>query len=87
MPDYVRRALRTFIQIGVVQGAIQLYNAFAAVPLNATQVAAITTFATPVVALVQNLLEDQSGMPALWKAPASPGANPVPDSGPKIERH
>jgi hypothetical protein len=36
-------------------------------------------FATPLLVLVQNLLEDAGSIPAYGKAPASPGANPVPD--------
>jgi len=80
--DPVRRSLRSFLQVGVVQAAIQLYQAFATVKLTTDQVVAITVFATPLLALAQNLLEDNTAFPALLKAPASGGDNPAPDPKP-----
>jgi len=79
MSDAQRRGLRSLLQVGLVQALIQLYNAFAAVDLTAEQVSAITMVATPILAFAQNWLEDSTSFPALLKAPASPGANPIPD--------
>lgn len=78
MTDAQRRALRSLIQIGLVQGVLQLYNAFATVDLTGEQVSAITFVATPIVAFVQNWLEDNTAFPAVLKAPASSGVNPAP---------
>jgi hypothetical protein len=79
--DPLRRSLRALIQVGLVQGVIQLYNAFAAHPLTADQNAAIMVVATPLLAFVQNWMEDSPAvpLPALLKAPASGGVEPVPD--------
>lgn len=81
MSDAQRRAIRGVIQIGLVQAFIALYQAFAAVKLTADQVQAITGVFTPLVMFAQNWLEDNTGLPALLKAPASPGVNPEPDHG------
>lgn len=70
MSNAQRRALRTLIQVGLVQAVIQLYNAFAPHPLNAEQVSAITAFATPLLAFGQNWLEDNTAAPTLLAAPA-----------------
>ena len=80
MNDATRRAIRSAVQIGLVQAVIQFAVAFGA-ELTANQIAAITTLATPILALIQNLLEDQTSFPALLKAPASSGQNPTPDDG------
>lgn len=87
MTDAQRRAIRSFLQIGFVQAVLVLYNAFAEVDLTADQVSAITLVATPLLVLGQNWLEDNTAFPALGKAPASPGANPVPDTRQKLEEH
>lgn len=79
MNDATRRAIRTLLQVGLVQGVIQLYQAFAPVKLNVEQASAITVVATPLLGFLQNMLEDTAGLPALLKAPASSGQNPVPD--------
>lgn len=79
MNDATRRGLRTLLQVGLVQAAIQVYNAFAPARLTADQVSAITAIATPLLAFVQNFLEDSTPLPALLKSPPSPGVNPVPE--------
>lgn len=79
MNDATRRGLRTLLQVGLVQAVIQFYNAFASTDLTPEQTAAITTLATPLLAFIQNYLEDNTPMPALFKAPASDGQNPKPD--------
>lgn len=82
MNDASRRAIRSFLQIGLVEGVLQLLEAFG-VALTADQHAAIIVVATPVLVLAMNLLEDNvAAFPALLKAPASEGQNPVPtDAG------
>lgn len=79
MNDATRRGLRSLLQVGLVQAAIQFYNAFASTQLTADQVTAVTVLATPLLAFIQNLLEDNTSFPALLKAPASSGQNPAPD--------
>ena len=79
MSDATRRGLRSLLQVGLVQAAIVLYNAFAVVELTSEQAGAITLFATPLLAFAQNWLEDNTSMPAVGKAPASPGSNPTPE--------
>lgn len=78
MNDATRRAIRSFIQIGIVEGTLRLLEAFD-VPLTGNQHQAIILFCTPFLALLQNLLEDKTSFPALLKAPPSGGVNPVPD--------
>lgn len=80
--DPLRRGLRGLLQIGTVQAAMGLYNAFAVTPLNATQMVAITMTATPLLIFGQNWLEDNTAFPAIGKAPASGGQEPVPDPKP-----
>jgi hypothetical protein len=79
MNDASRRGLRTLMQIGVVEAVLQLLRAFG-VNLTEEQHAAILVLATPLVTAAQNWLEDRGNVPALLKAPASEGANPVPDN-------
>ena len=55
--------------MGLVQGVIQLYQAFAPVKLNVEQASAITVVATPLLGFVQNLLEDRDAIPKLLKPP------------------
>ena len=90
LPDPVRRALRTFLQVFVGIFAISLTGWLGDVtswasctagcgsfpdvsPLGKAAVSAVAASAAAVVAFVQNLLEDKTGMPALLKAPASDG--------------
>lgn len=80
MNDPLRRSLRGFFQIGFVEAILQLVIAFG-VDLTEAQHAAILVVAPFFVAFIQNYLEDNSALPALLKAPASDGENPVPDPG------
>ncbi len=80
MNDATRRAVRTFVQVGLVQGLIALYNAFAPQPFTLAQVSAITLVATPLVVLVQNLLEEKGTIPSFGKTP--PPVVPPPDPEP-----
>lgn len=74
MPDWVRRALRTLLQITVVEAVIQLLLVFG-VPITPAQHTAIIALATPFVTAAQNALEDHvQAFPAILKAPASDGA-------------
>lgn len=75
--DKWHRGLRSLAQVALVQGFMQLYNAFSEVDLTADQIAAITLVATPLLAFVQNFLEDAGTIPALGKTPPSTGANPA----------
>ena len=81
MNDATRRGLRTLLQVGLVEAFLRLLEAFG-VGITEDQHAAIIVFATPLLAFVINYLEDNTSMPAVLKAPASEGANPVPpDAG------
>ena len=96
MSDALRRAIRTFAQafIGTfilvaVPWATNIVTAIVnAKPyelnFDVLQSAGIAgTFAAfiALVSWVQNQLEDHSTVPAVLKAPASDGTNPVPDDG------
>jgi hypothetical protein len=76
--DASRRSVRTLLQIGVVEGILQLLTAFG-LQLTEEQHAAILVVATPLVTALQCYLEDTTKLPALLKAPASEGQNPVPE--------
>lgn len=78
MNDASRRGVRTLLQIGVVEGVLQLLTAFG-VALTEDQHAAILVVATPILTAIQCWLEDNTAFPAVLKAPASGGVNPVPD--------
>lgn len=77
MPDWLRRSLRTGLQIGVIEAFLRLLEAFA-VPISPEQHTALLAFLTPILAAIQNALEDNTAFPALLKAPASSGQNPEP---------
>lgn len=76
--DPARRAIRTLLQLIASGGLTVLVGEFvdgltprqAALTLAAWQV---------VVTYLQNVLEDKGTIPSLLKAPASDGANPVPE--------
>lgn len=87
MSDAQRRAIRSLLQVGLVQALIQLYNAFSANDLTGEQVTAITLVATPLLVFLQNWLEDNTDFPSVGKSPASVGQNPVTGSGASIEPH
>lgn len=81
MSDATRRGLRTALQLlaslltsGGVLGVLALFG----VDVSAEQWAAISAVLLPFVTVVQNALEDADKIPALLKAPASNGADPVP---------
>lgn len=81
MSDAQRRALRTLVQVGLVQALIQLYNAFAPVQYDLTleQQSAITVVATPIVVFIQNWLEDNTSVPTLLKGDG-PSSTDTPSS-------
>lgn len=96
MNDAIRRALRTFLQAFVgtlilvaVPWATDIVSAIVnaepyELDFNVLQGAGVAaTFAGFIALLswVQNYLEDHSKMPAIGKAPASSGQNPVPKDG------
>jgi hypothetical protein len=79
MPDALRRAIRTFAQVAVAAAVLAAYNVFAPehLRLSTEQQAAIIAVLTPLFSYLQNLAEDAGAIPALLKAPASDGAEPV----------
>ena len=77
MNDAIRRGTRTLIDIAFVQAVVQALIEFG-VDLTVGQRAAIVTLGTFVVSAAKNALEDSGAIPALLKAPASDGENPVP---------
>ena len=92
MTDSSRRAIRTGIDLALaVLGALAamlLVPGFAEVLDNMTGAGATATIGIVVAALamfltkLRNALEDRGTIPAVLKAPASDGADPVPDAGP-----
>jgi hypothetical protein len=89
MPDALRRAVRSFVQsfVGVLiaSGVLSAASENGVVDWSAAKKAAMSAVAAGFVAVltyVQNALEDNTSMPAVLKAPASEGENPVPgDAG------
>ena len=96
LPDYVRRPLRlflwTFLGIfslaltgwlgGVVEWASDSAKPFPPLDtLGKALVAGAVAGASAVVAFVVNALEDKTNVPAVLKAPPSPGQNPSPEAG------
>jgi hypothetical protein len=86
MPDYIRRTIRGFVQafLGsfLTSGVLSAAATDGIVDWSLARKAIIAAVAAGFVAavtLVQNLLEDTTSIPALLKAPASEGENPVPD--------
>lgn len=90
MNDPLRRAIRTFLQSwsGTFLGLWALSGigadgdlaGLADIPtIGRIGLAAAIGSVPALVALVQNLLEDHTTMPAILKAPPSPGVNPIPD--------
>lgn len=86
MTDPIRRALRTFVQafLGslITSGVLSAASADGVVDWSAVKKAGIAALAAAIVAVftfVQNWLEDSVGLPAILKAPASDGQEPVPD--------
>jgi hypothetical protein len=90
MTDALRRAIRTFIQafLGSIisSGVLSAVATTGAVDLSNLQKVGAAGLAAGLIALVsfaQNALEDGGQIPALLKAPASDGADPVPDPEPE----
>lgn len=81
MNDPIRRALRGLLQLGVAETLVQFIEAFL-VHLDEAQHVALLGVINLAVTFGQNWLEDNTTVPALLKAPPSPGVNPVPDDEP-----
>lgn len=86
MTDPVRRAIRgwlqTFLGSLITSGVLSSFEAEGVVDwaiLKKALISAIVAGVVAVITLVQNLLEDTTSFPALLKAPASEGVNPIPD--------
>jgi hypothetical protein len=85
-PDAVRRGVRTFVQsfIGIFLATVSSAHIVSAngIPHLSTLESAVLAAAwgalIAVLAMAQNYLEDQNVIPAVLKAPPSPGADPVP---------
>lgn len=90
LSDPLRRGVRTAIQVFVSAVIAALYAYLAHVDfsqgipdlssLKAAGAVILGAGLTAVVALVMNTLEDKGAIKAFLKAPASPGAAPVPAS-------
>lgn len=78
MTDALRRGTRTFLDVAFVTAIVQALVEFG-VDLTADQRAILVTLGTYATSAVKNALEDNGTIPALLKAPASEGENPVPD--------
>lgn len=81
MKDSTRRGLRTVLQMivtvlttGSGTALLQLFG----VDVTPQQWAVVSTALLPLVTIVLNELEDSGKIPALLKAPASDGEDPVP---------
>lgn len=88
MTDAARRALRTWLQafLGslITSGVLSGVETDGVVDWAIAEKAVIAALAAGVIALLtwaQNALEDTTQFPAVLKAPASEGVNPVPDEG------
>lgn len=93
MPDALRRTLRTLIQVAIAAAGtalIAVINGWNITPQHSPSLGDLKGGAVYVVGAVavavatygMNHLEDSGLLPAILKAPPSPGANPVPqDAG------
>ncbi|CAA9547241.1 MAG: hypothetical protein AVDCRST_MAG19-473 [uncultured Thermomicrobiales bacterium] len=84
MNDATRRALRTLLQVGIgfvlAGGLAEVVNAYADEwAIAGANRMLVTAALTVAVTFAQNYAEDRGAIPAIGKAPASGGANPVPD--------
>lgn len=81
MSDALRRGLRTALWFTLAMaGAIPGLAAALNIPAGrVAQIVAIFTFVGSVLTAVINFAEDKGLVPALLKAPPSPGADPIPD--------
>lgn len=85
MSDSTRRALRGILDL-IPAGIAAVLIMVPVLGLEASQVAAVTAFLSALVvalAKIRNALEDAGYLPALLKAPASDGENPVPEPDPQ----
>ena len=83
MNDATRRALCTLVQTIVVfvlaGGLAEVVNAYADEwAIHGANRMLLTAALTVVVSWAQNAAEDSGALPALLKAPVSPGATPAP---------
>ncbi|MDP9472118.1 MAG: hypothetical protein M3Q71_15860 [Chloroflexota bacterium] len=76
MNDASRRALRTLAQFVVAGGFTAMVDAYI-VGLDTGEKATVLAVAQLVVTFAQNYLEDLGSIPAIGKAKASDGAEPV----------
>lgn len=79
MTDPQRRALRTLLQAAVGAIGAGLINLLAPKGISPEWLAVIGVVLTTLFTQIQNSLEDAGTIPALLKAPASSGENPIPD--------
>jgi hypothetical protein len=94
IPDWARRAVRTFAQsfvgsflvltagAGLLPGEVPNLALLQRLALAALWAAVIATLTG-----AHNALEDKNIVPALGKAPASAGAHPIPDPPRRLELH
>lgn len=80
MSDSLRRGLRTLLDALLAVLAAGVVDAYL-VDMDPTQRGALAVALTGVISVIKNALEDSGKIPAVLKAPASDGADPVPDSG------
>jgi len=94
LPDSARRAARTFLHsfmgtlaVLAIPALTDIMRAAASLEpyeldFRMWQSIVVAACASGVIALISfgvNYLEDNTGLPAVLKSPASPGVNPVPD--------
>jgi hypothetical protein len=86
MTDALRRAIRTFVQafLGSIatSGILSAAATEGVVDYSVLKKLAMSAAASGFVSLfsfLQNLLEDKGAIPAILKAPASDGVDPIPD--------
>ena len=79
MSDALRRAIRTAMQLIAGGGLGTVVTEIVAKTADPAVKAAIVLASVWVVTYAQNWLEDNTAFPALLKAPASEGENPVPE--------
>lgn len=77
--DPIRRAVRTLLQFVAAGGLTAVFNEVVAELDDARLGAAVLAFSLLLVSYAQNELEDRGFIPALMKAPASGGENPIPE--------
>ena len=78
MSDATRRGIHTLLDVLLALVTAGLIEAYL-VDLDSTQQAALVLGLTGAISAIKNGLEDRGAIPALLKAPASDGVDPVPD--------